>query len=157
VRSNEDSNSDDDDDDGNGVSVNQGPPPVTTRSGRIVRPPSRMNLNVMKVKELNSKNTNNIQDLRKKRSSQKVRAGFLNHQFISSVKWTQLKSCMLTVQLGILLWNLHQEIDHYLDTVEHMDPSILASKVNYTPTYEEATNDPLADDFRKSMEAEWDM
>jgi hypothetical protein len=86
-RSDEDSNSDDEDD-GNGVSVNQGPPPVTTRSGRRVRPPSRMNLNAMKIKELNAKKTNNAQELREKLSSQKVRAGVLNHQFISSVKFT---------------------------------------------------------------------
>jgi hypothetical protein len=67
-------------------------PAVTTRSGRGVRPPHRMNLNVMKVKELNARKSNNAKDLRKKLSSQKVRAGVLNHQFISNVKWTQLKS-----------------------------------------------------------------
>jgi hypothetical protein len=62
-----------------------------------------MNLNAMKVKELNARKSNNAKDLRKKLSSQKVRAGVLNHQFISSVKWTQLKSCMLTGKLEISL------------------------------------------------------
>jgi hypothetical protein len=66
---------------------------------------------------------------------------------------------MLTGQLGKLLGTLHQETDHDLDTVEHMDPSIFAAKDNSedTPTYEEAMNGPLADEFRKSMEVEWDM
>jgi hypothetical protein len=41
-----------------------------------------------------------------------------------------------------------------LDTVEHLDPSIFAAKANSedTPTYKEAMNGPLADDFRKPME-----
>jgi hypothetical protein len=108
------SDSDDDDGDGSGVSVNQGPPPVTTRTSRRVRPPDRMNVNAMKVKELNAMKTNNAQELRKKLSSQKVRAGVMNHQFISSVKWTQLKRCMLTGKFGKLLGNLHQETDHDL-------------------------------------------
>jgi hypothetical protein len=83
----DESHSDDDDgEDGNGASVNQGPPPITTRSGRRVRPPNIMNLNAMQVKELNATKDNNTQELRKKLSSQKVRAGVLNHQFISSVK-----------------------------------------------------------------------
>jgi hypothetical protein len=77
---------------GNGVSVNQGSPPITTRSGRRVRPPNRMNSNYMRVKELNAMKANIAQALRKKLSSHKLRAGVLNHQFISSVKWTQLKS-----------------------------------------------------------------
>jgi hypothetical protein len=106
--SDEDSDPDDKEDNGNGVSVNQGPPPVTTRSGRRVTPPSRMNLNAMKIKELKAKNTNNAQELREKLSSQKVRAEVLNHQFIFIAKWTHFKSCMLTGQLGKLLGNLHQ-------------------------------------------------
>jgi hypothetical protein len=101
----EDSDSDDDPDEDKEGNRN---PTVTTRSGRRVRAPNRMNLNAMKVKELNARKSNNAKDLRKKLSSQKVRAGVLNHQFISSVKWTQLKSCMLTGQLGKLLGNLHQ-------------------------------------------------
>jgi hypothetical protein len=146
VRSN-----DDEGDDENGVSVNQGPPPVTTRSGRRVRPPSIMNLNAMKIQEPKAKKTNNTQELREKLSSQKVRSGVLNHQLISSFKWTQLKSCMLTGQLGKLLGNIHQETDHELDAVEHLDPSIFSAKANSedTPTYEEAMNGTLADDFRK--------
>jgi hypothetical protein len=159
ARSDEDSDSHDDNDDVNGVGVNQGPPPVTTRSDRILRPPSRMNLNAMQVKELNAKKTKNAQELREKLSSQKVRAGVLNHQFISSAKWTQLKSCMLTGKLGKILGNLHQETDHELDTVEHLNPSIFTAKPNSedTPTYEEAMKSQLADDFRKPMEVEWDM
>jgi hypothetical protein len=118
-----------------------------------------MNLNAMKVKELNAITSNNAKDLRKTLSSQKVRAGVLNHQFISSVKWTPLKSCMLTGQLGNLLGNLHQETDHELDTVENLNPSIFSAKANSedTPTYEEAINGPFAQDFIKSMEVEWDM
>jgi hypothetical protein len=118
-----------------------------------------MNLNAMKVKELNARKSNNAKDLRKKLSSQKVRAGVLNHQFISSVKWTQLKSCMLTGKLGKLLGNLHQETDHELDIVENLNPSSFAAKANSedTQTYEEAINGPFAQDFRKSMEVEWDM
>jgi hypothetical protein len=50
VCSDESDSDNDDDEDGNGVSVNQGPPPITTRSGIMVRPPNRMNLNAMKVK-----------------------------------------------------------------------------------------------------------
>jgi hypothetical protein len=152
----EDSDSDDDPDEDEEENQN---PTVTTRSGRRVRPPNRMNLNAMKVKELNARKSNNAKDLRKKLSSQKVRAGVLNHQFMSSVKWTQLKSCMLTEQLGKLLGNLHQETDHELDTVENFNPSIFAAKANSedTPTYEEAINGPFAQDFRKSMEVEWDM
>jgi hypothetical protein len=152
----EDSDSDDDPDEDEEENRN---PKVATRSGRRVRPPNRMNLNAMKVKELNARKSNNAKDLRKKLSSQKVRAGVLNHQFISSVKWTQLKSCMLTGQLRKLLGNLHQETDHELDTVDNLNPSIFAAKDNSedTPTYEEAVNGPFAQDFRKSMEVEWDM
>jgi hypothetical protein len=159
VRIDEDSELDEEDNDGDGVSVNQGHPPLTTRSGRRVRPSIRMNLSAMKIKELNAKNTNNAQELREKVSSQKVRAGVLNHQFIPSVNWTQLKSCMLTGQLGKLIRNIHQETDHELDKVEHLDPSIFAAKANSedTPTYEEAMNGPFDDDLRKSMEVEWDM
>jgi hypothetical protein len=149
----------DDEDDGNGVSANRRPTQVRTRSGRNVRPPNRMNLNAMKVKELKAQKSNNAKELRKKLSSQKVRAGVLNHEFISSVKWTQLKSCMLTGQLGKLLGNLHQETDHELDTVEHIDPSIFVGKANSedTPTYEEAMNCPFAEEFKKAMGIEWDM
>jgi hypothetical protein len=149
----------DDEDDGNGVSANPRPTQVRTRSGRNVRPPNRMNLNAMKVKELKAQKSNNAKELRNKLSSQKVRAGVLNHQFISSVKWTQLKSCMLTGQLGKLLGNLHQETDHDLDTVEHLDPYIFAAKANSedTPTYEEAMNSPFAEEFKKAMGIEWDM
>jgi hypothetical protein len=66
---------------------------------------------------------------------------------------------MLTGQLGKLLGNLHQETDHELDPVEHLDPSIFAAKANSEdiPTYEQAMNGPLGDDFRKSMEVEWDI
>jgi hypothetical protein len=64
ARSDEDSHSDDNNNDGNRVSVNPGPLPVKTRSGRRVRPANRMNLNAMKVKEMNSKKTNNSQELR---------------------------------------------------------------------------------------------
>jgi hypothetical protein len=108
-----------------------------------------MNLNAMKVKELNARKSNNGKDLRKKISSQKVRAGVFNHQFISSVKWTQLKICMFTGQLGKLLGNLHQETDHELVTVENLNPSIFAAKANSedTPTYEEAINGPFGQDF----------
>jgi cysteinyl-tRNA synthetase len=103
--------------------------------------------------------TNNIQELRKKLSSQKVRSGVLNHQFMSSVKWTQLKICMLTGQLRKLLGNIHKQTVHELDTVENLDPSIFAAKANSedTPTYEEAMNGPLAEDLRISMVVEWDM
>jgi hypothetical protein len=69
-----------------------------------------MNLNGMKVKELNAMKTNNAQELRKKLSSQKIRAGVLNHQFIYSAKCTQLKICMLNGQLGKPVGNLHQEL-----------------------------------------------
>jgi hypothetical protein len=118
-----------------------------------------MNLNAMKVKDMNTRKSNNAKDLRKKFSSQKVRAGVLNHQFISSFKWTQLKICMLTGKLGKLLGNLHQETDHELGTLENSNPSIFAAKDNSedTPTYEDAMNGPFAQDFRKSMEVEWDM
>jgi hypothetical protein len=92
ARESDESDEDDKDEDGNGVSVNQGPPPVTTMSGRRVRPPDRMNVNAMKVKELNAMHIKTAQELRKKLSRQKVRAGGQNHQFLSSVKWTQLKS-----------------------------------------------------------------
>jgi hypothetical protein len=69
-----DSNSDDEDDgNGNGVSSNPRPTQVRTRSGRNVRPPNRMNLNAMKVKELKAQKSNNAKELRKKLSSQKVR------------------------------------------------------------------------------------
>jgi hypothetical protein len=149
----------DDEDDAHGVSSNPRPTQVRARSGRNVRPPNRMNLNVMKVKELKAQKSNNAKELRKKCASQKVRAGVLNHQFISTVKWTQLKRCMLTGQLGKILGNLHQETDHDLDTVEHLDPSIFAAKANseYTPTYEEAMNGPFDDEFKKAMGIEWDM
>jgi hypothetical protein len=141
-----DSDDEDDEDDENEVSANTRPVQVRTRSGRNVRPPNRMNFNAMKVKELKAQKSNNAQELRKKLSSQKVRAGVLNHQFMSSVKWTQLKSCMLTGQLGKVLGNLHQETDHDLHTVEHLYPSIFAAKANSedTPTYEEAMNGPFA-------------
>jgi hypothetical protein len=159
ARSDESNSDGDDDEKKNGVRVNQGPPPITTRIGRMVRTPNRMNLNAMKVKYLNAMKANNAQELRKKLLSQKVRAGVLNHQFISSVKWTQLKIFMLTGQLGKLLFNLHQENNHEVDTFEQLDPSIFTIKANSedTPTYEEAMNGPLAEDFRKSMEVEWDM
>jgi hypothetical protein len=146
----EDSDSDDDPDEDEEEKRN---PTVTTRSGRRVRPPNRMNLNAMKVKELDTRKSNNAKDLRKKLSSQKVRAGVLHHQFISSVKWTQLKICMLTGQLAKLLGNLYQETDHELDTVDNLNPSIFAAKANSedTPTYEEAINGPFAQDFIKSI------
>jgi hypothetical protein len=130
VREDIDSDSDDKDE-GNGVSVNPRPPQVRTRSGRNVRPPNRMNLNTMKVKELKAQESNNAKELRKKLASQKVRDGVLNHQFISSVKLTQLTSCMLTGQIGKLFGNLHQETDHDIDTVEHLDPSIFAAKAKF--------------------------
>jgi hypothetical protein len=154
VRRDEDSDSDEESDEDEEENRN---PAVTTRSGRRVRPPNRMNLNDMKVKELNARKSKNAKDLRKKLSSQKVRAGVLNHQFISSVKWTQLKSCMLTGQLGQLIGNIHQYIDHDLDTVENLNPSIFAAKANSedTPTYEEAMNGPFAQDLIKSMEVEY--
>jgi hypothetical protein len=82
-RRDEDSDSDDDPDEDEEENRN---PAVTTRSGIRVRPPNRINLNAMKVKDLNSRKSNNAKDLKKKLSSQKVRAGVLNHQFISSVK-----------------------------------------------------------------------
>jgi hypothetical protein len=70
-----------------------------------------------------------------------------------------LKSLMLTGQLGKLLGNLHQETDHDLDTVEHLDPPIFAAKAKSedTPTYEEAMNGPFAYEFKKAMGIEWDM
>jgi hypothetical protein len=149
----------DDEDEGNGVSVNPRPTQFRTRSGRNVRPPNIMNLNAMKVKELKAHKSNNAKELRKKLASQKVRSGVLKHQFISSVKWTHFKNCMLTGQLGKLLGNLHQETDHDIDTVEHLDPSIFAANANSedTPTYEESMNDPFADEFKKAMWIEWDM
>jgi hypothetical protein len=152
----EDSDSDDDPDEDEEENRN---PTITTRSGRRVRPLNIMNLNAMKVKELNARKSKNVKDLRKKLSSQKVRAGVLNHQFISSVKWTHLKICILTGQLGKLLGNLHQETDHELYTVENLNPSIFAAKANSEdiPTYEEAIDGPFTQDFRKSMEVEWDM
>jgi hypothetical protein len=66
---------------------------------------------------------------------------------------------MLTGQLGKLLGNLHQETDHDLETVEHLDPSIFAAKANSqdTPTYEEAMNGPFAEEFKKAMGIEWDV
>jgi hypothetical protein len=151
ARSDEGIDSDDEDNDGIGVSVIQGLPTVAALTGRIVRQPSRTNLNAMKIKELRSKKTNNAQELREKLSSQKLIAGALNHQLISSVKWTQLKSCMLTGQLGKLVENIHQETDHESDTFKHLDPSIFAAKANSedTPTYEEAMNGPLPHDFIK--------
>jgi hypothetical protein len=79
----EDSDADDNQDEDEEENRN---PAVTPRSGRIVRPPNRMNLNAMKVmnvKELNARKSNNAKDLRKKLSSQKVRAGVLNHQLES--------------------------------------------------------------------------
>jgi hypothetical protein len=159
VRESDENDSEEDDEDENGVCVNQGHHPVTIMSDRRVRPPHRMDLNAMKVKELNVMKTNNAQEARKKLSSHKVRSGVLNHQFISSVKWTQLKSYMLTGKLGKILGNLHQETDHELDTVEHLDPSIFTTKAytEHTPTYEEAMHGPLADDFIKSMEVEREM
>jgi hypothetical protein len=65
VREDIDSDSDDEDD-GNGVSANPRPPQVRTRSGRNVRPPNRMNLNAIKVKELKAQKSNNAKELRKK-------------------------------------------------------------------------------------------
>jgi hypothetical protein len=46
-----------------------------------------------------------------------------------------------------------------LDTVEHLDPTIFAANSNSedTPTYEEAMNGPLDDDFRESMEVKCNM
>jgi hypothetical protein len=158
MREDIDSDSDDEDDE-NEVSVNPRPTQVRTRSGRNVRQPNRMSLNALKAKELKAQKSNNSKELRKKLSIQKVRSGVFNHHFISSVKWTQLKSCMLTGQLGKLLGNLHQETDHDLDTVEHLDPSIFAAKANSEdmPSYEEAMNGPFAEEFKKAMGIEWDM
>jgi hypothetical protein len=70
-----------------------------------------------------------------------------------------LKSCILTGQLGNLLGDLHKETDHKLYTLENLNPSIFAAKSNSedTPAYEEAMIGPFAQDFRKSMELEWDM
>jgi hypothetical protein len=129
-------------------------PSTTTRSGRRVRPPDRMNLNAMKVKELKS-----LEELKKKLANKKVRAGVLNHQIISSVKWTQLKSCMMTGQLGKLLGNLHQDTEQDLGTVENRNPSVFADNANSedTPSYEEAMHGPLAGEFRKALEFEWDI
>jgi hypothetical protein len=110
----EDSDPDEDSDEDEEENRN---PAVTTRSGRRVRSQNKINLNAMKVKEMNARKSNNAKDLRKNLSSQKVRDGVLNHQFISSVKWTQLKICMLTGQLGKLIGNIHQDTDHELDTV----------------------------------------
>jgi hypothetical protein len=66
---------------------------------------------------------------------------------------------MLIGKLGNLLGNIHQETDHELDTVDNLNPSIFAAKANSedTPIYVEAINGPFAQDFRKSMEVEWDM
>jgi hypothetical protein len=52
-------------------------PSKTTRSGRRVRPPDRMNLNAMKVKELNAMKANNSQELKKKLTNQTFRSGVL--------------------------------------------------------------------------------
>jgi hypothetical protein len=97
-------------------------PSTTTRTGRRVRPHNRMNLNAMKVEELNAIKSNNSQELKKKLANQKVRAGVLNQQFISSVKWTQLKSYMMTGKLGKLLGNIHQDTYQDLGTVENLNP-----------------------------------
>jgi hypothetical protein len=77
---------------------------------------------------LNAFNANNSQELKKKLANQKVRAVALNHQFISSNKWTQLKSCMMTGQLEKLLGNLHRDTDQELGTVENLDPSVFVAK-----------------------------
>jgi hypothetical protein len=151
---------DDEDEDGNEVSVNpRHHPSLTTRSCKRVRPPCRNNLNYIKVKELNAMKTNNDHELRKKLSSQKLRARVMNHQLISSVKLTQLKSCALTGKLGKLHGNLHQETDHELCTLDHLYKSAFTAKANSedTPNYEETMNGPLSDDFRKAMEVEWYM
>jgi hypothetical protein len=46
-------------------------PSTTTRSGRSGRPPYRMNLNAMKVKELKAMKVNNAQELKKKLANEK--------------------------------------------------------------------------------------
>jgi hypothetical protein len=132
---------------------------TTTKSGRRVRPPNRMNLNAMKVKELNAIKANNSQELKKKLANQKVRACVLNHQFISSIKWTQLKSIMIIGQLGGRLGNLHQDTDQDLGTVENINQSVFAAKSNSEDmsSYEEAMHGPLAGEFRKALEVEWDI
>jgi hypothetical protein len=89
-------------------------PSTTTMSGREVRAPNRMNLNTMNVKELNAIKAKKSQEIKKKLSNQNVRARVLNHQLISSIKWTQLKSCMMTGHLWKLLENLHQDTDQEL-------------------------------------------
>jgi hypothetical protein len=108
---------------------------------------------------LNAIKANNSQELKKKLANQKVRAGVFNHQFISSVKLTQLKSYMVTGQLGKLLGNLHQDTDQELGTIEKLDPSVFAAKANSDdrPSYEEAMHGPLEREFRKALEVEWDM
>jgi hypothetical protein len=89
----------------------------------------------MKVEEFKS---NNVKELCKKLATQKARSGVMNHQFVSSVKWIQIKSCTLTVHIGKLLKNLHQENGHELGTIDNMDPSVCATKTNSDdyPKYE---------------------
>jgi hypothetical protein len=99
----------DDNEDGNEASANPRPRPSVTKMIDIrVTTPKRMSLNAMKVKDLNDMDTNNDKELRQKLSSQKVRAGVLYYRFLPSVKWTQLKRCMLTGQLERFIGNLQQ-------------------------------------------------
>jgi hypothetical protein len=126
----DDSDESDSDDDEEVISNSRLHPSTTTRSGRRVRPPDRMDLNAMKVKELNAIRANNSQELNKKLANQKVIAGVIKHQFISSVKWTRLKSCMMTGKLGKLLGNLHQDTYQELGTVENLGPPVFSAKAN---------------------------
>jgi hypothetical protein len=72
--------SDDSDADDNEVVIatSRRHPSTTTRSGRRVRAPHRMNLNTINVKYLNAIEANNSQELNKKLSYQKDRNGVLN-------------------------------------------------------------------------------
>jgi hypothetical protein len=126
------------DDDDKVIANSRFHPSTTTRSGRRVRPPDRINLNAMKLKEFNAIKANNSQELMKKLANQKIRYGVLNHQFISSVKWTHLESCMMKGQLGIFFGNLQQDTDQDLGTLDNLDPSVFAAKAysEYMPSCE---------------------
>jgi hypothetical protein len=90
----------------------------------MIMPPDRVNLNATKVDEFKDIKAKKARELCKKMDGHKVRSGVLNHQSISSVKWNQLKKCMLTGHIDKLIGNLHKDTDQKLGAVDNMDRSV---------------------------------
>jgi hypothetical protein len=126
--------------------------PIVTRSGRVVRRPTRLIETMLTHHPLSALHPSNSH----LNPKQTVRASLLNNQFLMAMNWNTVVESLCSADHYAMMANVESHTDIEANTVEWMHPMVLAAKANAedNPTWDQAMNGPDRDGYLEACRKE---